>query len=87
MSHLKFAAAKRSRYAGYRDAVATVRDKYGSSPDRAVAVSDDAGSAEPSEASTSWFDFSLFVNPFPKSDETFGASVAPASGTAAAAPE
>jgi hypothetical protein len=83
-----FEAAKRSRYAGYRDAVATVRDKYKSAPDRngggvGVGVaSDDAGS----ETST-WFDFFPFVDPFQKSGRTFGASAAPASGTAVAGSE
>ena len=75
-----FEAAKRSRYAGYRDAVATVRDKYKSAPDRNGAgvgvgvASDDAAS----ETST-WFDFFPFVDPFQKSGRT-----APASGTAVA---
>ena len=83
-----FEAAKRSRYAGYRDAVATVRDKYKSAPDRiggdvGVGVaSDDAGS----ETST-WFDLFPFVDPFQKSGRTFGASAAPASGTAVAGSE
>jgi hypothetical protein len=81
-----FEAAKRSRYAGYRDAVATVRDKYKSAPDRigggvGVGVaSDDAGTS-------TWFDFFPFVDPFQKSGRTFGASAAPASGTAVAGSE